>query len=461
MINSSPSSPSFDLDINNYKLNEILEMFDLKQTFDESDVVNKKNKLKDKILNERNMTIEHKNNMAIFIDRASFKLISALNENVIQSSKPTHILEFKDLKNPVYKGIGNDDIIKTPFKNNAGLTAKNWEGKLVDGALNPPGYINPINVSTIKRTINIDTRFRANYYNTSPTNFSLTLPTQITNVISMRLASIELPLTYYVVSQYSGNSYFLIEWDYSLNYYETYGTYYGCKGIVKIPDGNYEPFWQEATYATDLASMINTYMERLAISGTQIDIGVGDLSKILDINYTIDRASGRSGFGWKTTATPEPFKVTFGISEDGIEDITTTLQLRLGWLLGFRVSIYEGNSIVSEGVCYMKGPRYAFLCINDYNNSVSDYFVSAFSSSILQKDIIARINLTSIQQTNGVYQSGQDDGNSTQINRQRNYFGPVKIERLEIKLIDEYGRIIDLNNMDWSIALTMECYYAS
>jgi hypothetical protein len=107
----------------------------------------------------------------------------------------------------------------------------------------------------------------------------------------------------------------------------------------------------------------------------------------------------------------------------------------------------------------MKGPRYAFISINDFNNSVSNYFISAFSSSLLQKDIIARINLTYIQQQQGVYQTGQDDGLSTQINRQRSYFGPVDIERLEIKLLDEFGRIIDLNNMDWSMALTMECLY--
>ena len=96
---------------------------------------------------------------------------------------------------------------------------------------------------------------------------------------------------------------------------------------------------------------------------------------------------------------------------------------------------------------------------NDFNNSVSNYFISAFSSSLLQKDIIARINLTYIQQQQGVYQTGQDDGLSTQINRQRSYFGPVDIERLEIKLLDEFGRIIDLNKMDWSMALTMECLY--
>ena len=94
-----------------------------------------------------------------------------------------------------------------------------------------------------------------------------------------------------------------------------------------------------------------------------------------------------------------------------------------------------------------------FVAIDDYNNNVNNYYVSAYSDSINSKNILARINLSSVLQKNGVYQTGEDDGFSTQINRSRNYFGPVNIERLIITLYDEYGRIINLNNMDWSCAL--------
>ena len=54
---------------------------------------------------------------------------------------------------------------------------------------------------------------------------------------------------------------------------------------------------------------------------------------------------------------------------------------------------------------------------------------------------------------------GQDDGYYTQLNRSRNYFGPVNISKLHISLLDEYGRILNLNNMDWSMALLFECIY--
>ena len=34
------------------------------------------------------------------------------------------------------------------------------------------------------------------------------------------------------------------------------------------------------------------------------------------------------------------------------------------------------------------------------------------------------------------------------------YFGPVDIQRLTIQILDEYGRVLDLNNMDWSFVLS-------
>jgi hypothetical protein len=41
----------------------------------------------------------------------------------------------------------------------------------------------------------------------------------------------------------------------------------------------------------------------------------------------------------------------------------------------------------------------------------------------------------------------------------REYFGPVDIQNLTIQLLDEYGRIVDLNNMDFSFCLTLTTSY--
>ena len=58
-----------------------------------------------------------------------------------------------------------------------------------------------------------------------------------------------------------------------------------------------------------------------------------------------------------------------------------------------------------------------------------------------------------------LYKSGQDDDFGDYFNRSRDYFGPVDIQRLTFTLYDEFGRIIDLNNMDWSLVLGFECVY--
>ena len=44
----------------------------------------------------------------------------------------------------------------------------------------------------------------------------------------------------------------------------------------------------------------------------------------------------------------------------------------------------------------------------------------------------------------------------TTVEVQRVYPGKVDINRLQIKLLDEYGRIVDLDNMDYSISLKLE-----
>ena len=38
----------------------------------------------------------------------------------------------------------------------------------------------------------------------------------------------------------------------------------------------------------------------------------------------------------------------------------------------------------------------------------------------------------------------------------RTYNGPVNIKKIQIKLVDEFGRELDLNNMDYSIGILVE-----
>jgi hypothetical protein len=99
----------------------------------------------------------------------------------------------------------------------------------------------------------------------------------------------------------------------------------------------------------------------------------------------------------------------------------------------------------------LSGTRYAFLSINDYQNNARPSFLVAYGDSTKTDNIMARINLAYGQ---NLHQ--RDAAFTTNSNRTREYFGPVDIQRLTIQLKDEFGRIIDLNNMDWSFTLAFE-----
>lgn len=116
-------------------------------------------------------------------------------------------------------------------------------------------------------------------------------------------------------------------------------------------------------------------------------------------------------------------------------------------------TIRESIAAVSEGVPFMSGPRYGYISIDDHQTNSKSEFQVVYNDSVRDDNIIARINLA----PRSVHTlSLRDAGMASLLNRTRTYQGPVDIQKLTIKLYDEYGRIIDLNNTDWSFTLEFE-----
>ena len=42
---------------------------------------------------------------------------------------------------------------------------------------------------------------------------------------------------------------------------------------------------------------------------------------------------------------------------------------------------------------------------------------------------------------------------------ERSYFGPVDIERMRVKLMDDKGNLVNLHGVDWSFTLIIEQLY--
>ena len=77
------------------------------------------------------------------------------------------------------------------------------------------------------------------------------------------------------------------------------------------------------------------------------------------------------------------------------------------------------------------------------------------NSTLISDNILSRIQITSSPFQNNVYSSSQN------YSIKRNYNGPVRIRKLHIKIIDKYGRIIDLNDYPTNFVFEFTTLYSS
>ena len=60
------------------------------------------------------------------------------------------------------------------------------------------------------KIVHLNSKFRDNYYNTRSTDYSYKYPNIIKDVLSMKLRSIEIPNSWYTISEKFGNTKFFI-----------------------------------------------------------------------------------------------------------------------------------------------------------------------------------------------------------------------------------------------------------
>ena len=418
---------NFDLNINNYTIKELEELFELPSNYDESIIEIQETKMRQNILNDKCILSSTKTNTLTFI--------SDVKKSLIVSIKDKNPFNRLDKLAKTYQNVYNlDNGLKKSEITNAGNTNIIKQPLTPYGQSMPSefyqGTINPLNKRILRQNINIDTRFRENYYTSNASNFHLDLPIRLTQVVSLQLSAMELPTTFYVISKVFGNNFFVLE----ITEAEPL--------IVTIPDGNYDYL--------GLQNYINNYLKTVA---------TGDYTNIQClVDYNTPSGTGPSAGSGKmvfgSTSGTQLFSINFLTDRYGNEERQTPLPLKLGWLMGYREGYYENAfSYSSEGIFNLLGPRYIYLVVDDFNNSVNDGFYGAFTSSILNKNILARISLQ------GSVFNFLSQNNYNLLTSPRQYFGPVDIQKLQIQLLDEYGRVLDLNNMDYSFCLSFQTIY--
>jgi hypothetical protein len=290
-----------------------------------------------------------------------------------------------------------------------------------------PGRLNAIKRVTQFLNLNLNTCFRNNYYSSNPCDFQYMLPVEMKHVVSMRLASIEIPNSWYVFSSEQKNNRFSIEVNNN-----------GVKTVfeVVVPDGNYD--------SDTLQYYLNH--EYFFLSGA--------LNDLVYIEFNIDPYSFKSSFK-SLWPLPSPFYFSISFYQSGLSGPAQNVMSSLGWIMGYRLANYKNvvAIITSEGLFDAGGDRYIYISIDDYQRNRNTMNIVCFEDSTMDQNIIAKIPMT-----NGKLSLTIDD-NSSPLVKNRRYNGPVNIRNMHIRVLDRFGEVINLNNMDFSFTLELEILY--
>jgi len=434
-----------DLDIGNYTIKDLEQFFQLRprQIYTASDIEQKEYEMREILLKSGNLNKRTKKDLIDFLTTAKDYLIFVKCGGA--KSAPTSLPVRPQLDNTQYKepvGTREDNLIQRKDTQYINTFSSEYFA----------GTINPLATRTITKCLTIDTRYRENYYTTSSSDFTLQLPFKLNKVVSMQLSAIEIPVTFYGISAALGNNYLYMEVTYdpsgTIEIPSPESNWVTEANIFIIPDGNYN--------AVDFVTKLNTAMGPVDSCGNLIDPD----SAFGYIKFEIDINANGSGTGKTilTTTGTEPHPITnlrmdFNVDIDGNVN-PVDLSTRIGWNLGFNNFIYEGNTTYySEMVIEPATVRYIYLAIDDFNNSVNNHFITAFNKSILNPNILARISLQ------GNYFSILMENDLNIVTEPRKYFGPVDIQRLQIRLYDDRGRILDMNSANYSFCLVFKLLY--
>jgi hypothetical protein len=265
--------------------------------------------------------------------------------------------------------------------------------------------------------------YRENYYKTQSSNYTYHMPETIKNVISLKLVSFETPNAWYNISRINKNNEMTIEM-------EVNGE---CSVFnIIIPDGNYS-----------LESLENLLNETYFCNSK-------NENALQYISFDIDTTSLKSRF---IVNSDQSMKVKMNIYFAQLGNKTTSL----GWLLGFRVGSYLNieQFVTSEGLFDMSLTPLIYLSINDYQfNNTGSHLICLQDTYSKDDNILAKINIS----TSNFAITTSNIG-SYFLSNTRHYNGRVDIRKLEVKLLDSAGNVLDMNNMDYSFTLEFEVAY--
>lgn len=498
---------SMDTNINNYSTDDLLEILDLDDEPTEQDILRTSNHFIDKFTDESN------DDLANFFIDAQNKLLDHYFPDSIpppnEENPPTQQVWYNNEQVPQPNAQQASKITdrhqQVGFFNTPNSSVMNRQQLGVNNDYQVPvaqGTINPNLKNTTIRTVMINSSYRQTIlpYSNNPngpsssTNFTCNLTDRLNDVIELKMYSIHLPITWYVIDENMGTNCFMIK---DIN---------DVSIPIQVLSGNYtiESLKDAIQKAIDAAPVSNLTIQYNATNG-KIYFNYSSGSKTNSITLIFYNEQ-------ENICVP---------SEDSPCPSSMMINNNLGWYLGFRNDAYtlnNTNDFYAEATYDLYGTRNVYLVLDDYNQnrlnkglvsisqnesslSMPSYFSNDLNCSIsnnveqpvqylpsaprkitqaqlytINEIIRNRDNRTKTRTTAptttdifAVIPIEREEGKSfgTQIvefggslaQNARTYFGPVNIDRIGVRLVDDNGNTLNLNGSDWSFSITVESLY--
>lgn len=427
---------NFDLDVNNYSIYDLLVFFQLKGNYNENDIERRVNEMSQEILSSLSSSHNQKYKFDIinFVKLAKDILISSYYE--IKTKIEMDKIDSKK------KDINNLGKIINPLAVHPALQRQSIPTNNING------YKHNKNISLYV----FNTATRENFFGSVSTNCTFILPTKLKNVISIALSSVQVPNVMFAFSLERGTSQlYIFEDNTNLN------------GVVTIPDGNYvraqNPLVASlfAEMAPALEKAINEQI--LGITNPLLYRFTVTISPATNFVTIINTTNTFSMNTLKRDFTDASFCDPYSFPRPNLDNLDPKLNIKpsqyvdtLGYLLGYREVLYSGaQSYTTESTFSNDYSTYLYFSLNDYTGS--QQITSAYGvlqNSLIDDDILALIPL------NGILFDFVFDNNANFIYKRREYFGPVDISRISIKLLNQTGKVVNLlkNNFSFSLQVT-------
>jgi len=293
---------------------------------------------------------------------------------------------------------------------------------------------------TMSKYVNIDTQFCEEYHSVTDSAFNIMIPERITHVKNMSVLSAEIPMTFNNISASLGNNTMVI--NVSTDQY-----------VISVNDGFY---MNSATTPNAMSNALKSYasfIKNNSATPTQTDLT--DTTTTLPFIISITPAGFCTIHNNSSSTT---LSVQFNVDSKGNPDVHF-FKSKLGWILGFRLPSYSippGGTIIAETACFVLINRYLYLAVDEFNGIKQNSFLSPMPFGMIHKNILARISLDFILfgPHGSILKANRTNG--LLVSDTRVYKGGVDIQKLNISVLNEWGKPVFFNGQDFSICIKVD-----